>query len=260
MSDARAKSVPPPPVSRPVPSWIAPRPIRSELRPGPFVKASRRRTTNPWLHSDPGPLSTRAPRSGISDLSALAGEGTLYDSMPPGPRAASPSIAPKSLAPPRIAEPTAAELSLQAEIAGLKGALADALALAARARREVLVASVPEVVRLAQAIAETVIGDRIDRDPSVLSRLAREGIDALLAQDEIVVAVAPDLAERVTAEVWGLSLEGRATVVTDPSLPAMRCEVRTKVARVAVDPGSRLRAVLEALDDVTPEPPSSGGV
>ena len=257
MSDARAKSIPPP-TSRPMPSWIAPRPIRSELRPGPFVKGARRRTTNPWLHSDPAPASARQARSGLSDFSGLSGEGSVFEPRPPSQRPPAPSIAPRSITPPRIAEPTATELSLQAEIAGLKGALADAVAMVARARREVLVASVPEVVRLATAIAEQAIGDRLDRDPSVLARLAREGIDALLSQEELVVAVSPDLADKVTPEVWAMSLDGRAAVVTDPALPAMRCEVRTKVARVSVDPASRLRAILEAMDDVTPEPPSEG--
>lgn len=261
MSDPRHKSVPPPPSSRPIPSWIAPRPARSDIRPSPFLRAGRRRATNPWLHSEPPP-SARVSRSMEPPPHA---ESPTFDSMPPSQRPPPPSmrVPPKSIPAPRIAnEPTAMELSLQAEIAGLKGALADAVAMAARARREVLVASVPEVVRLATAIAEQAIGDRLDREPAVVARLAREGIDALLATDEIVVAVAPDLAERMTPEVWLLSLEGRAQVVTDPALPPMRCEVRSKVARVAVDPGSRLRAILEAIDDVASEgaeaPPSEG--
>jgi hypothetical protein len=275
MSLFRPKSVPPPPPSstRPLPSWIAPRPIRSDTRPSPFTRQGRRQTgsfnaadvaqgrrqTGSFNSVEPGPVSARGARSGFfPEGSGAWGEGRLRgDSLPPiarGPAASVLEVAEAtSLAPPIVPEPTAVELSLQAEIAALQAALTAAVAETARVRREVLEASAPELVRLAAAIAEQVIGRKIEQDPAILAALAREGIDALLEADEIVVAVAPDLAERIPAEVWTRALEGRATVVVDLALDGMRCEVHGKSSRVAVDPQARLRVVLDALDDAALE-------
>ncbi|MFO0592849.1 MAG: FliH/SctL family protein [Polyangiaceae bacterium] len=260
----RPKSVPPPPAappSRPLPSWAAPRPIRSDARPTPFTRQGRRQT---------GSFTTVEPQS----AAARAGRTVVFSSDPP-PRmdahAPTASMAPASIgaasvmevaratsmAPPFMPEPTATELSLQAEIVELQAALTAAVAETARVRREVLQASAPELVRLAAAIAEQVIGQRMEKDPTLLAALAREGIDALLESDELTVAVAPDLADKVPPEAWARALEGRAAVVTDPTLDAMRCEVRGKSSRVFVDPRSRLRVVLDALDDAALEAPAS---
>lgn len=263
----RPKSVPPPaaaPPSRPLPSWAAPRPIRSDTRPTPFTRQGRRQT---------GSFNTVEPK----DAAARARSSVVISSSDPPPRmdgqplsrppvslgAASVMEVARatSIAPPLVPEPSANELSLQAEIVELQAALTAAVAETARVRREVMEASAPELVRLAAAIAEQVIGQRFERDPSILAALAREGIDALLESDELIVAVSPDLADRVPPEVWARALEGHATVVSDPGLDAMRCEVRGKSSRVAVDPRSRLRVVLDALDDASLEgaPPSSRG-
>lgn len=258
----RPKSVPPPPAappSRPLPSWAAPRPIRSDARPTPFTRQGRRQT---------GSFTTVDPQS----VAARTGRTVVFSSDPP-PRmdAPAPSSMPPvsmgaasvmevaratSMAPPLMGEPTATELSLQAEIVELQAALTAAVAETARVRREVLEASKSELVRLAAAIAEQVIGQRMERDPTLLAALAREGIDALLESDELTVAVAPDLADKVPPEAWARALEGRAAVVTDPTLDAMRCEVRGKSSRVSVDPRSRLRVVLDALDDAALEAPA----
>jgi hypothetical protein len=276
MTMFRPKSAPPPaPTSvRPLPSWIAPRPIRSDTRPTPFTRQGRRQTgsfagvepgrrqTGSWSSVEPGPPSALGARSSFfPDLAGARGEGRLRgDSLPPGSRGPGATVLEvaeaTSIAPPIALEPTAMELSLQAEIATLQAALTAAVAETARVRSEVLLASAPELVRLAAAIAEQVIGKRLESDPTILAALAREGLDALLEADELVVAVAPDLAERVPAEVWARALEGRATVVADPTLSAMRCEVRGKSSRVAVDPRARLRVVLDALDDPALEGPA----
>lgn len=262
----RPKSVPPPaaaPPSRPLPSWAAPRPIRSDTRPTPFTRQGRRQT---------GSFNTVEPK----DAAARARSSVVISSSDPPPRMDTPLSRPPvslgaasvmevaratSIAPPFVPEPSANELSLQAEIVELQAALTAAVAETARVRREVMEASAPELVRLAAAIAEQVIGKRFDHDPSILAALAREGIDALLESEELVVAVSPDLSDRVPSEVWARALEGHATVVTDPGLDAMRCEVRGKSSRVSVDPRSRLRVVLDALDDASLEgaPPSSRG-
>ncbi len=267
---------PPPPSSRPLPSWIAPRPIRSDTRPTPFTRQGRRQTgsftsvepgpgrrqTGSFAGVEPGPVSARSARSSFfPDLPGARGDGRgRGDSLPPGSRGPAASVLEvaeaTSIAPPHALEPTAVELSLQAEIAALQAALTAAVAETARVRREVLEASVPELVHLAGTIAEQVIGKRLERDPSILAALAREGIDALLEADELTVAVAPDLAERVPPEVWARALEGRATVVVDASMDATRCEVRGKSSRVAVDPRARLRVVLDALDDPALEAPA----
>ncbi len=217
-----------------------------------LVRGRGARPPSPRGARDPASFPTSRARGATA-----AGAATRCRPARVGPRRASLEVAEAtSIAPPHALEPTAVELSLQAEIAALQAALTAAVAETARVRREVLEASVPELVHLAGTIAEQVIGKRLERDPSILAALAREGIDALLEADELTVAVAPDLAERVPPEVWARALEGRATVVVDASMDATRCEVRGKSSRVAVDPRARLRVVLDALDDPALEAPA----
>lgn len=263
----RPKSVPPPsvPVSRPLPSWAAPRPIRSDTRPTPFTRQGRRQTGS-FNTVEPQSAASRGPRSSVVISSSeppprMDGQPMSRAPMSLGAASVMEVARATSIAPPLVPEPTANELSLQAEIVELQAALTAAVAETARVRREVLEASAPELVRLASAIAEQVIGQRFERDPQLLAALAHEGIEALLEADDVIVAVSPDLADRIPPEVWARALEGHATVVTDPGLDPMRCEVRGKSSRVAVDPRSRLRIVLDALDDAALEgaPQSSLG-
>lgn len=252
---------------RALPSWIAPRP-RVEAFASPLValpavprmpsmtgpyhlpeQAAANATTPyggtpaPWL--DPEAMSGSAaarlseqPEAHRAPASLRSGAGGLVD------RALRESgMAPRSLS------PNVAELAHQAEIAGLRSALAEAVAAATRVRREVLEASVPEVVKLATAIAEQVIGRKLSSDATLVPRLAREGIEAMLDQHDLVVAVSPDLAASIPPEAWSNALEGRAQVVTDVTLDSMRCEVRGAGTRVAVDPRARLEAVLATLGE-----------
>lgn len=248
MMAAQKPNVAPPPL----PSWIAPRP-RPEGRSSPFAAKPRAPITPPPFGRDAGSARgehREASRSG--EMPAVAPPSlpaSAIDAPPPSVRSmGAMDSKPRPSIHHRPNEPSAAELAMQAEIAGLQGALASAVAEAARARREVMRASAPELVRLAVTIAEQVIGQRLAADPGLVPRLAREGIDALLEHDDLVVAVGSDLAAKVPADVWAAALEGRATVMTDPSLDPMGCEVRGKTSRVAVDPWARLRAVSGALD------------
>lgn len=251
-------------MTTPLPSWIAPRP-RPEARTSPLAAVPRVAAASPVSPASggasPNARSLRPPSPDVAQLASEPANDPLSEAPPPSVAGPVEAALENALRGPRFVpgavDSLARELGMQAEIAGLQSALAAAVAETARVRREVLEASLPSLVELAVAIAQQVIGQKVAEDPAIVARLAREGVDALLDQEDLVVAVSPDLAAKVPAEVWASALEGHASVVTDPSLEPMRCEVRGKKARVGVDPEARLRAVVLALDDDEVAPSSA---
>lgn len=155
-----------------------------------------------------------------------------------------PSIKP-SLRPVLQAGPT------QAEVEQLHAALIEAVAVGVRARREALVAAERDLVHLALAIAGKVIGKELATDPSIVAGWAREGIAALAEQDQVVVAISADIAERLPPEAWRRALDGVEPIV-DRALPPGGCEVRGAYGRVDAGLAPRLAAVAEVLEDALP--------
>lgn len=211
-----------------LPSWIAPRP--------PIGRA--------------GSSSRREP------------EGEGFAPRPAEAHAAEPPPAPPPAAvesPPPLTEPEhdtdAAPASerytppWEVEIASLRVALATVTAQLAHARREVLEASERELVTLAVAVAERIVGRELATDPSLVARWAKEGLDALVGDDAPIVAVAPDVAQRVPAETWAEALGG-VPMVVDASLAPGGCEVRGRLSRVDESAASRLTAITAALGRV----------
>jgi flagellar biosynthesis/type III secretory pathway protein FliH len=133
------------------------------------------------------------------------------------------------------------------EIAHLRESLTHAIAEASRARREALAASERDLVELAIAIAEQIVGRELAIDPSLLARFAKEGLDALAEPDEAVIAISPDLAAVVPREAWVAAL-GKLPII-DESLPRLGCEVRAKHGRVSASVGARLTAVVTSMQD-----------
>jgi flagellar assembly protein FliH len=114
----------------------------------------------------------------------------------------------------------------------------------ARLRRDVLEASEPELVQLSLSIAERVVGRELALDPSLVVAWAREAIQALASKNEVVIALATDLASDVPAGGWG-DLHPRIEI--DPELPPGTVEVRAPEAVVAAGPSARLSSVAQAL-------------
>lgn len=199
----------PPREPGPVPSWIAPRQervfSRSPLRP---ASAAPREARNP---SDfPGSAELRAPRT---------------PSIPP------PVIADKC---------TECELAhLEAEAA--KNSAREAEERLASVRRSVLIECEGELVRLALAVAERIVGRELSADPSLVASWAREAIDSLEGAGTTTVAASPDVAASIPDADFG------APMTIDESLPPGTCEARSGHGRAKVSADARLAAVAEAL-------------
>jgi flagellar assembly protein FliH len=132
--------------------------------------------------------------------------------------------------------------ALREQVAEMAGAMA-------RLRRQVLEASEGELVKLALAIAERVVARELSVSPDLIALWAREAIDALAAKDEVVIAVAKDVAGDVGPDAWaaiGLGHQAHQ-VLADSQLAPGAIEVRTPQGIVAVGAEARLTAVATAL-------------
>jgi hypothetical protein len=228
-----------------MPSWLAPRRV-----PQAFTAEDRALLGLPGSSSTPP-----SPVSRTSELvldraservSAETGIRAILSSLPPAMPVRI-STLPETAVEPHFEphpEPHAAILE------ALRGALTLAVADAARARRDALAASEADLVALAAAVAQQIVGREIRLDPGLIAAWAREGVAALGEQDEVVVAIAPDLAELVPAATWAAALPGSAAPVIDPSLPPSGCEIRGRYGRVDASVNARISAVLAALGDV----------
>jgi len=135
---------------------------------------------------------------------------------------------------------------LREENTTLQGRIAEMAVTMARLRRDVLEASEPELVQLALTIGERVVGRELAMDPCLVVEWAEEAVQALAAKDEVVIALAKDVASQVPAEGWaGTGLEQR--VQMDPELAPGSVEVRAPEAVVAAGAQARLTSVAQAL-------------
>jgi hypothetical protein len=138
-----------------------------------------------------------------------------------------------------IPDPALEYPDLREENAELRRALEALTRELSRVRKETLEASEAELVRLACAVAERIVGQELSTDPGHIIGWAREGLAALDAKENVVVALAPDLAQAVPLEQWS-ALGGSAGVEIDPSLPAWSCEVRSRTAVATVSAVARM--------------------
>jgi hypothetical protein len=221
-----------------MPSWLAPRRMAQA-----FTAEDRALLGLPGSAPPPAPLSRTSELAldrASERVSAETGIRAILSSLPPAMPVRI-STLPETHAEPHP-EPHAAILE------ALRRALTLAVADAARARRDALAASEADLVALAAAVAQQIVGREIRLDPGLIAGWAREGVAALGEQDEVVVAIAPDLAELVPAATWSAALPGSAAPVIDPSLPPSGCEIRGRYGRVDAGVNARIGAVLAALE------------
>ena len=114
-------------------------------------------------------------------------------------------------------------------------------------RSEVLEASEPELVRLALAIAERVVGRELATSPALVAEWAREALACLSSRDGATVTVSSDIAETVPAEAW-TAVGVNSPVTVDSSRPAGSCVARSGASSADASLDARLSAVRDALD------------
>ena len=207
---------------KPMPSWMAPRRASQAL---PAVRSS-----------------TRPP---VAEESAPA----VSDS-PPTPIEA--ELAPASQHEVKIAifeEEESPEIdALRLQNAQLETALAEAIAENARMRKEILAASEKELVQLAIAIAEQVVGSELAIDPELPVQWAKNAVDQLASDDEVTIAISPEVEPLIRREKW-LEFVPNAIIVVDASLKPGHTQVRAGATRLGAGSADRLHAVLEAIGE-----------
>jgi flagellar biosynthesis/type III secretory pathway protein FliH len=134
--------------------------------------------------------------------------------------------------------------SLRDENAALRAQLAEMASAMAKLHRDVLEASEGELVRLALAIAERVVGKELELKPTLIVEWARQAVQLLAAKDEVVIGLARDVAQQIPREAWQAI---DAELQTDPLLADGSVEVRAAGGTVAAGAAARLEAVSDAL-------------
>ncbi len=260
----------PSPRAHPVPSWIAPRGTGAQTSAAGQTHAppgldARAAAQPPWSASvlPPTPGSSSALQQALASAigfnvldpdgahPAAENDQDAPVSSVAGARAVQ-GILPDALAADDDDEASAhhdgpvsdaAFAALQAENTALRAQLAELTVVLGRTRREVLARSEGELVRLSLAIAERVVRRELATDPGLVARWAREAVEALTSRDDLVVAVSPDLANALPADVWARALAVPFRLEVDPSLGTARCEVRAGAAIVDASADGRMAAV-----------------
>jgi len=136
---------------------------------------------------------------------------------------------------------------LREENAALTARLEQAMFAVAQIRRAILAASEGEMVRLACAVAERVARRELTTDPSIIVGWVREASELLAASDSLTIVLSSDLAASVDEVAFREAISNLATIEIDACLGPMRCEVRTRIARVDPSLEERIAAVAEDL-------------
>jgi len=202
------------------PSWLAPPPSKSP-------------DSRPRLSVVPAPrlASVPPPPSG----------SVVNDAAPPIP------MAPRW----EVEERDATIRELSDELASLRSAAAGLAATLATAQKRMREASEGELVKLALAIAERVVGSATAADPALIAGWARDAIAILPSREVMVVAISSDLAASVPESTWAIATEGMHRLEVDKTLPPATCEIRAGVASVEVSAAARMAAVGEAIGEIT---------
>jgi Flagellar assembly protein FliH len=203
----------------PLPSWIAPPQIAPAHGARAFATEASASVAPPTLRMSISSLLPLlplvAPRISVQDFAAA--------DVPPYP-------------------------DLREENAALCQQLATMAVSLARLRRDVLEASEGELVRLACAIAERVARHELKIDPTLVTHWAREALETLASKEDVVIAIAPDLAAILPAEEWERVAGSSIRIETDPSLGLSKCEVRTTASTVDASVEGRLSAIVRQVE------------
>jgi flagellar biosynthesis/type III secretory pathway protein FliH len=183
---------------KPMPSWIAPRKISSMM---PSVRV---------------PVDAKRPRT----------------QAPPAPAEA--ELAPASTHDTKInvLQEESPELeALRQQNAQLEQTLAETISEGVRMRKQILEASEKDLVKLSVAIAEQVVGRELRANPDLVVTWAKLAIDQLAKDEDVTIAISPEVEPLLSAEKWGEFFPA-AIVVVDDQLEPGRTQIRSKSTRV----------------------------
>lgn len=207
---------------KPMPSWIAPRKISSTVMPSVRVP-------------NPGATPTEAKRA---------------RTQPPTPAEA--ELAPISTHETKInvlVEDSPELEALRQQNMQLEQTLAEAISESCRMRRKILEESEGELVKLAIAIAQQIVGRELRANPELATDWAKEAIEQLASDDAVTIAISPEVEPLLTPEKW-LQIVPGVTVVVDQALQPGQTQVRSLHTRIGAGRVERAAAVVEALGEL----------
>jgi len=236
------------------PSWIG----RIATPPPPNhasnnnASAARRMSERP---ASPSMAPPPANPAGVSRMSEPPPASRGSNSRPAMGSGSFAAMARQSVIPPQMIQ-TTREVELEAEVEGLRLEVARLAQTIATMRTRILEESEPEILRFCVAIADRVVAREITQDPSVIMEWIREGLAALPGREDIVVAVAPDIASLIAAVEQGQEEQalqdgtkmprGSKTVV-DATLRPGTIELREGNTSAEISAQTRMAAIAEAL-------------
>lgn len=141
----------------------------------------------------------------------------------------------------------AALASARAVIERLEGDLAASREAATAMATQMRDDAESELVKLAMAVAERVVGRELSVAPALIVDWAREAVAGSDLGGSFVVATSADLSAAAPDAAWG-ELEGALRM--DPALPDGTCEVRDGGRTITVSAAERLETVAEELSNV----------
>lgn len=217
------------------PSWFAPAP-RREPAPTHFGAIPARSPGIPKTRSIPPKAAEPSPTAALHSRPPMAAE---HDGSADAPYPPIAFVHAEHTCPPVV--------DYSEALATLTTALEQARASVESARREALDESEGELVRLAMAIAERIVGRELTVDPKIVTGWARQGIEALGSVDSVKCVVSSDVGDALEeTSAWapeGIELE----LMVDPTLPERSCEVRGRYGRVDAGLEARLDGLARSL-------------
>jgi Flagellar assembly protein FliH len=191
------------------------------------------------LHGDSQEFDAFADEAGGDDDGAFGGfsDGGAFDPIVPAETVAASSMpAPEPLPvedDPRVHEALAV--------------LAEEASKLVAARAGLLAGAEHDVVRLAVALAQRIVGAELKQRPEAILAAAREGIAVLSESERYVIRLASGPSEESVAAFRSelLAKFPRAEVIVDERLAPFTCVVENEHGRVDESIGARMASVLE---------------
>ncbi|MBX3186756.1 MAG: hypothetical protein KF819_07060 [Labilithrix sp.] len=203
-------------------------------RPAWIVRAAPEVRPYTWARHVPAPPSAPSPEplvDAIDPARVDALERAVVEAEGAAARAASEAARANA----EVAALRERESVLAAEVDAARAALATFEA-------KVLGDAERELVRLAAALAERVVGRELAIDPSLVVAWAREALAESSFGEALAIAVSPDVAAQIGNDAWG---ELAPRVLVDASLPEATSELRDGAVALRSSAQTRLDLVVE---------------
>lgn len=115
-----------------------------------------------------------------------------------------------------------------------------------KAREDLFLEGEGELLRLAMAVAERVVGAELKTPVPVITRWVKEAVALYGGGTGLTLVLSPALVAAMPAHEWE-KVAGEVAVALDPNLEGICCELRGPDARATISARHRLDAVAEAL-------------